>query len=55
MTLSAHALASEQPDLGAVRNDWLPASWLATIKINALATRDPEEIVRSSMPERRFS
>jgi hypothetical protein len=31
-----YALTSEQLDLGALRNDWLPAAWLATVQVNAL-------------------
>ena len=40
LSTDTHALTSEQLDLGAVRNDWLPASWLATIRINALPLGD---------------
>ena len=40
LSTDTHALTSEQLDLGAIRNDWLPASWLATIKINALPLGD---------------
>lgn len=40
LSTDTHALTSEQLDLGAVRNDWLPASWLATIKISALPLGD---------------
>jgi hypothetical protein len=35
LSTDTHALTSEQLDLGAVRNDWLPASWLATVKVSA--------------------
>jgi len=35
-----YALTSTQLDLGAIRNDWLPADWLATIQVNATPTGD---------------
>jgi len=40
LSTDTHAFTSEQLDLGAIRNDWLPASWLATIKVNALPLVD---------------
>ena len=35
MSTDSYALTSTQLDLGAIRNDWLPASWLATIQVTA--------------------
>lgn len=40
LSTDTHALTSEQLDLGAIRNDWLPASWLATIRVSALPLGD---------------
>jgi len=35
VSTDSYALTSTQIDLGGLRNDWLPASWLATIEIEA--------------------
>ena len=40
LSTDTHALTSEQLDLGVVRNDWLPASWLATVKVSAASLGD---------------
>jgi hypothetical protein len=40
LSTDTHALTSEQLDLGAIRNDWLPASWLATVRVSALPLGD---------------
>jgi len=40
LSTDSHALTSEQLDLGAIRNDWLPASWLATVRVSALPLGD---------------
>jgi hypothetical protein len=35
VSTDSYALTSTQLDLSAIRNDWLPASWLATIQVTA--------------------
>jgi hypothetical protein len=35
VSTDSYALTSTQLDLGAIRNDWLPASWLATVQVTA--------------------
>lgn len=40
LSTDTHALTSEQVDLGVARNDWLRASWLATVEVSAMPTGD---------------
>ena len=40
-----YALTSTHLDLGAVRNDWLPASWLATVQVTATPRGDAPAFV----------
>jgi len=40
VSTESYALTSTHLDLGAVRNDWLPASWLATIQVTASSRGD---------------
>lgn len=40
LSTDTHALTSEQLDLRVVRNEWLPASWLATVKLSAASPGD---------------
>ena len=37
----SYALTSSPLDLGALRTEWLPRNWLATIQVNAAPTGDP--------------
>jgi hypothetical protein len=36
-----YGLTSSQLDLGALRTEWVPTSWLATVQVNAASTGDP--------------
>ncbi|HUP16412.1 MAG TPA: hypothetical protein VM848_10250 [Acidimicrobiia bacterium] len=41
----SYALTSSQLDLGALRTEWVPTNWLATIQVNAAPTGDPPVFV----------
>ena len=41
VTTGSYALTSSHLDLGALRTEWVPTSWLATVQVNAAPTGDP--------------